>query len=374
MGLFRRKRKWYEHYGYNDSRLSQHRVRWGVVIPVFVLLIVCGCAAFCFWPVSDDRAEKATVLVENKSCYALEVPGVDTLYFSTFDRKNGFGRMQIVEDSAVVSRYATGFFVSGPQPWNLCDGRVVTSTMVVRPLIPLTKLNMELRKYLNILQNKVLAEKKIIDHQASEFKYYVETHNEEDDGYDQVLLYYRKLDNRKGYLDKIENCVVKALRMNNVKVSYRSNMSLVYRTETADTSYVGRYNASVLASESDSELALLHTTDSVMPEGSKSIRIAPFSVFDGVDHDMRVWLTGFNIGAVESRNIEKVKPAVMQGTLGQMSQQSGNADEVIRTWSHTIPTLQWSEGSVIRSRKGFVVGINQGDKMVEVKAVRRLMQ
>ncbi len=349
MGLFRRKRKWYEHYGYNDSRLSQHRVRWGVVIPVFVLLIVCGCAAFCFWPVSDDRAEKATVLVENKSCYALE-------------------------DSAVVSRYATGFFVSGPQPWSLCDGRVVTSTQVVRPLIPLTKLNMELRKYLNILQNKVLAEKKIIDHQASEFKYYVETHNEEDDGYDQVLLYYRKLDNRKGYLDKIENCVVKALRMNNVKVSYRSNMSLVYRTETADTSYVGRYNASVLASESDSELALLHTTDSVMPEGSKSIRIAPFSIFDGVDHDMRVWLTGFNIGAVESRNIEKVKPAVMQGTLGQMSQQSGNADEVIRTWSHTIPTLQWSEGSVIRSPKGFVVGINQGDKMVEVKAVRRLMQ
>lgn len=194
---------------------SQIRIGAGLLLGVLLFLLI-----WLFWPVSESQKRRASVLLENLSCYRVAC-GEDTLYFSSVDTLHGMNSLSFYEEDCQTKEYEMGYFTSG-------YGHIVTQDKVFFSSfdsVSFSKIGVQmLQRTASYLEKRG----RVLDLQIHELEYYVKTHMHDDDGFEELTSLLNDSKSRRVQLNRQIATVKRLSNRDTVSWSYIQHLCAYY--------------------------------------------------------------------------------------------------------------------------------------------------
>lgn len=297
------------------------------------------------------------VLIQNKGYYEVVLPNGNSVYFSSYDDKEGIGDIAFYPDSVELSKsYGTGFFINN-------EGVIATNNHVVSPSIDENGIKRSvgdifksLKQLLDIeLGNKLTQLSEVQEaYEYANFSPYV--------SYTDFITIENIRDNLASEIREMNSLYQELGKLNiySSEIKYHNEVSIAYNNThvTKDSDFT---ECVVIGTDPEHDLALLQLKSKRTPSDKYIFEISdddPYETYSFSDKisglfngnkNGELYLHGFNLGPVLAITDEGLKA---QFTSGNVSQETH--DRLL----YTIPALPGSSGSPIVNRKGEVVAIN----------------
>lgn len=307
---------------------------------VALALFVVATVAHVLWylrPVGALRMQRSTVLMERRAYYSLSSNGKDVFYFSGVSADSLFVGISTDSDSAMTVDCSAGFWINRWALFPSCLGRLVTSFVPIDSVtVASTTLLANQREYCS---NEI----KRLSAVGRELKYYLRSHSASDEGFNRVATY------NENVLDDLRR--LRMLYELIDSVTSHGGDFIINKHERFTAFYHGLFRHSksvdcnVLVS-SDS-LLLLRTHNGITPIGA--LAVSP-SLFASADVGDSLVCVGFGALSMFERADTTARYAVVPGTFG-----GGKV---------SVPIFLTGRGSPVYTKKGLLLGVNRGDRLV----------
>lgn len=305
----------------------------------------------------EQLQSSGVVLIQNKGYYEVELPNGNSIYFGSYDSKDGIEDLAFHPDSVDLKKsYGSGFFVDG-------NGTIATNCHVVSSSLD----EKDIKKSVGEIVKSV---KQLM---SLEYDYKLSQLSDVQDAYDYAnyspQISYTDFwtlgnirDNLISELQDMRSAYqeLKNLNVSDSEIKYHNEVSIAYNNThvTKDTDF---YDCVIIKKDPEHDLALLQLKTKKTPEDKYVFEILdddPYETYtltDKIDGLMngnkneKVYLHGFNLGPVLAITDEGIKAQFTSGTVSQETQ-----DRLL----YTIPALPGSSGSPIVNRNGELVAIN----------------
>lgn len=317
----------------------------------FLLCFLLALAMQSCGKMSEDDIKKKTetgvVLVQNSSYFELVMSNGESLYFSSYDEKDGFKDMTGNKDSIKsVTSYGTGFFISG-------KGEIVTNNHVVAANIKEKDIIRDMNKLFNNLKNSL--KQKYSQYSASlnqlsitinQKQYYNEDYAYEYTLAATIVEEMKEMERLYNALDDID--------ARDSELKYHSEISIAYN-DTHVTNTSDFISCVVIKTDVDHDLAIIQLKNKKTPDDKFIFSIEDKDPLEHIawnetkSKNDKLFMTGYNLGPILAITEEGVKAQFNQGTISQKT------DERIM---YSIPALPGSSGSPVVNHNGQLVAIN----------------
>lgn len=312
-----------------------------------VELVVCSSCSNMSESDILKKINSGIVLVQNKSFFELNLPNGNSIYFASYDEKDGFKGMATEKDSIqYATSYGSGFFVSK-------DGKIATNNHVISA-------NIDKKKVVNQFQNFLEALKEYYEKEYYEYEVYRENiaaeinnkyYNGESFNFENVL--YNAVIQEMEEFSKVYNEINK-IDMRDAEIIYHNEVSIAYNNEHV-TSEADFISCVVLNTDKEHDVALLQLKNKKTPEDKYIFKVEDKDPLENVAWNERkskndkLFMIGFNYGPNLAITSEGLKAQITQGSVSQQT-----SDRIM----YTIPALSGSSGSPVVNQKAQLVAIN----------------
>lgn len=320
----------------------------------FGMLLSCGNK-------SDDQIESdissGVVLVQNQSYYEVVLSNGESIYFSSFDEKNGVkGIATDVDSVEVVTSYGTGFFVSE-------DGQIATNAHVVSNMVSDKDVNKSVSSLISNLKKifYVLYSESNEKYEKAE-AYYNFANVSDEVSYEE---FYKIRDYRDALQKERDEYAeyyngLDEIRASESEIKYHNEVSIAYN-DTYVTSSKDFISCVVTKTDAEHDLAIIQIKDKKTPTDKFVFNIEsedPLETYSwneeltskmSEDKNSKLFMTSFNLGPTLALTKEGIKSQFNNGSISQ------KADERIM---YSIPALPGSSGSPVVNRQEQLVAVN----------------
>lgn len=324
------------------------------IVMKYCLCFVCGMLLLlcisCGKMSEEDIKNQMTsgvVLVQNSSYFELILSNGESLYFSSYDDKDGFKDLTGNKDSIKYqTSYGTGFFISD-------KGEIATNNHVVASVVDEKNVTRDMNKIINRLKKAIEQEYNRYNSTLSELNstiqykiYYNENYTYE---YNLAAVIATEMDEMRELYRSIDD-----LDARDADLKYYSEISIAYN-DTYVTNTSDFISCVVTKTDKEHDLAILQLKDKKTPEGKYVFTIEDEDPLEHVafteskSKNEKLFMTGFNLGPVLAITKEGVKAQFNQGTISQQTE-----DRIM----YSIPALPGSSGSPVVNHNGQLVAVN----------------
>ena len=310
---------------------------------------------------SDDQIESdissGVVLVQNQSYYEVVLSNGESIYFSSFDEKNGVkGIATDVDSVEVVTSYGTGFFVSE-------DGQIATNAHVVSNMVSDKDVNKSVSSLISNLKKifYVLYSESNEKYEKAE-AYYNFANVSDEVSYEE---FYKIRDYRDALQKERDEYAeyyngLDEIRASESEIKYHNEVSIAYN-DTYVTSSKDFISCVVTKTDAEHDLAIIQIKDKKTPTDKFVFNIEsedPLETYSwneeltskmSEDKNSKLFMTSFNLGPTLALTKEGIKSQFNNGSISQ------KADERIM---YSIPALPGSSGSPVVNRQEQLVAVN----------------
>ena len=310
---------------------------------------------------SDDQIESdissGVVLVQNQSYYEVVLSNGESIYFSSFDEKNGVkGIATDVDSVEVVTSYGTGFFVSE-------DGQIATNAHVVSNMVSDKDVNKSVSSLISNLKKifYVLYSESNEKYEKAE-AYYNFANVSDEVSYEE---FYKIRDYRDALQKERDEYAeyyngLDEIRASESEIKYHNEVSIAYN-DTYVTSSKDFISCVVTKTDAEHDLAIIQIKDKKTPTDKFVFNIEsedPLETYSwneeltskmSEDKNSKLFMTSFNLGPTLALTKEGIKSQFNNGSISQ------KADERIM---YSIPALPGSSGSPVVNLQGQLVAVN----------------
>lgn len=310
---------------------------------------------------SDDQIESdissGVVLVQNQSYYEVVLSNGESIYFSSFDEKNGVkGIATDVDSVEVVTSYGTGFFVSE-------DGQIATNAHVVSNMVSDKDVNKSVSSLISNLKKifYVLYSESNEKYEKAE-AYYNFANVSDEVSYEE---FYKIRDYRDALQKERDEYAeyyngLDEIRASESEIKYHNEVSIAYN-DTYVTSSKDLISCVVTKTDAEHDLAIIQIKDKKTPTDKFVFNIEsedPLETYSwneeltskmSEDKNSKLFMTSFNLGPTLALTKEGIKSQFNNGSISQ------KADERIM---YSIPALPGSSGSPVVNRQEQLVAVN----------------
>ncbi|MCD8318320.1 MAG: glycosyl hydrolase family 25 [Paraprevotella sp.] len=238
------------------------RKKWKWIFWGGAMLVLAGIWALCFRPATDGQCLEGITESRTVSCYALEVPGVDTLFFAGADRDSLLDGLSARREQACRTFYAHAFFVSySGRLLTVADSMERPEEMRRRTLLPL------LRKEASAVSERMEVYRQML----AEMDYYARTHSVVDEGFHQVMAHNEDIKARYEDLKQCQRTIDTVLKGADVRARLQAERTVQVRNASGSSSWV---KARLLCQEVRG-VAVWQTADKQLPSGIVRFRLNP---------------------------------------------------------------------------------------------------
>lgn len=305
----------------------------------------------------EQLQSSGVVLIQNKGYYEVELPNGNSIYFSSYDSKNGIEDLAFHPDSVDLSKsYGSGFFVDG-------DGTIATNYHVVSSSLDEKDIKKSVGEIVKSVKQLMVVEYDYKLSQLSDVQDAYEYANYSPEiSYTDFWTLGNIRDNLVSELRDMRSAYQELENMNvsDSEIKYHNEVSIAYNNThvTKDTDF---FECVIIKKDPEHDLALLQLKTKKTPEDKYVFKILDedpyenYSLTDKIEGVMngnkneKVYLHGFNLGPVLAITDEGIKAQFTSGTVSQETQ-----DRLM----YTIPALPGSSGSPVVNRNGELVAIN----------------
>lgn len=310
---------------------------------------------------SDDQIESdissGVVLVQNQSYYEVVLSNGESIYFSSFDEKNGVkGIATDVDSVEVVTSYGTGFFVSE-------DGQIATNAHVVSNMVSDKDVNKSVSSLISNLKKifYVLYSESNEKYEKAE-AYYNFANVSDEVSYEE---FYKIRDYRDALQKERDEYAeyyngLDEIRASESEIKYHNEVSIAYN-DTYVTSSKDFISCVVTKTDAEHDLAIIQIKDKKTPTDKFVFNIEsedPLETYSwneeltskmSEDKNSKLFMTSFNLGPTLALTKEGIKSQFNNGSISQKT------DEKIM---YSIPALPGSSGSPVVNLQGQLVAVN----------------
>lgn len=305
----------------------------------------------------EEQQSSGIVLVQNRSYYEVVLPNGNSLYFSSFDEKDGISGLAFDVDSVeIVRSYGTGFFVGE-------DGKIATNAHVVSSSVKEKEVKKSVGDIFDAIKQLLELE---YDEKVSQLSDIQDAYNYANTSPSVSYAdFYTIRDIRDNALAELEEMrstykAIDKIVVSDAEINYHNEVSVAYN-DTHVNKDSDFSECVIINTDSEHDLALLQLKSKKTPEGKYVFLISeedPYETYsfgDKVtstlhgDKNEKLFLHGFNLGPTLAITEEGLKA---QFTSGSVSQKT--ADRLM----YSIPALPGSSGSPVVNKDGELVAIN----------------
>ena len=331
--------------------------------PIIMTMIAMSSFALLLSSCHKDEKEleqlqsSGVVLIQNKGYYEVELPNGNSIYFSSYDAKDGIGEIAFHPDSVEVSKsYGSGFFVDN-------EGIIVTNNHVVSSSLNEKDIKKSVGDIFKSVKQMLEIEYDYKASQLSEVQDAYEYANFSPEiSYTDFWTLGNIRDNLVSELQDMRSAYQELTNMNisNSEIKYHNEVSIAYNNThvTKDSDFT---ECVIIKQDPEHDLALIQLKTKSTPADKYIFAISDedpyetYSISDKVNglfngnKNEKIYLHGFNLGPVLAITNEGIKAQFTSGNVSQETQ-----DRLM----YTIPALQGSSGSPIVNKNGEVVAVN----------------
>lgn len=347
------------------------------LIALIAILVSCGNK-------SDEQLESeiasGVVLVQNQSYYEVVLSNGESIYFSSYDEKDGIKGFSTDKDSVeVLTSYGTGFFISD-------RGEIVSNAHVVSNMVSDKDVNKS-------VSSLILSLKRI----------FAALYNETEETYNKAVAYYnyanvsddvsyeefykirdyrdaikQKLDEYAEYYNGLDE-----INANDSEIKYHNDVSIAYN-DTYISNEKDFISCVVVKTDTEHDLAIIQLKDKKTPVDKFIFAVDledPLEHYTwqenitkkiGEDKNSKLFMTSFNLGPKLAITKEGIKSQFNSGNISQKTNER---------LMYSVPALPGSSGSPVVNRQGQLVAVNfaglNGTQSfnygIRVKYVKQLM-
>lgn len=328
--------------------MNQHKklIKW------LVAAVLLATAIFLFvwrmWPYNNDDIRRCVLSTEHTYSYVIKVDGSPLLYFDGVTNDSVF--INLSEKEGTATEHSVGCWINNLPIIPSCKGTIATVfTRTDSCLLDTAHLRSIIREEITNYESTL----NFFDHARREIDYYIDTHSDNDEGFDDVIRYSDSLDIENSRIDTIATLLKKAIASNKMSVVKDERFYAVYRDINnreirRECLYVPTYN--------DKGNMLIQLNDSITPEGVTAITPWHFIPFHTDELKETVFIMGrqyINDNDMMSRDIEMIPENISGDTLT------------------TFPRVNISKGSPVFNHSGFFIGITAGDTIINRSTIRK---
>lgn len=328
------------------NQLKKSNIKWLVTAIVFVT--VTFLFVYRLLPYSDDDIRSSVVTVEHRYYYTVNANDTTLLYF------NGISDDTLLINSSIdkkeVVEYSMGCWVNTLPLIPSCKGKIATLFARQDSCIYDTTFMRNVIKDELLIQMDSLA---AFNHADTEIRYYIDTHSDNDEGYDNVIGYKEQLDREKIRVESIVNQLKRAVSAKSISIKKNEVFTVEYK-DLNNNNVVKK--CAIIPTTNVYGNTLIQTCDSITPDGVTPISMwhpIPFSIKNLKDTVYVVGRSFVNDNDMLNRDIEKIPEAISGDTL------------------RTFPRLNIMSGSPIFTRSGIFIGILGGDTIINRTVIRK---
>ena len=293
------------------------------------------------------------VMVQNRSYYEIRIPGMESLYFTSFDSNDDIEDLtEDLDDIKPSEGYGTGFFVSK-------DGKIVTNNHVVSGENKKEAVSEALNQRISyILSSYIRSYQEVCESEES-----AENELEYFDGDDTELMELQeRLDDLRLQKEILEKNVRRLVNINlkSLRLVYHNEVGIV-QNHTMSPGKNSFQPCTILRTDAEHDLAVIQLKSQMTPANCYIFTIPtkdPLIEYTfaerisqklGNDKNEQLFMLSYNLGPQLAVTKEGIQAQFNKGYVSQTS-----SEKIL----YSIPTLPGSSGSPVFNAKGELVAIN----------------
>lgn len=304
----------------------------------------------------DEQCRSGVVLIINQWYYTIDIPGLQTFYFSADNNKVHHVEFDPeLVGNCVMAATGTGFFIS--EDGKIATNRHVASSTVDEHVLKLAT-NEIINEIITIIENNNKELEKLIN--QNKFEYAKSTNRD-----DKIRLIQMndEIENEKNK----NNEIIRSLNRTHAEyadIKYISDLYVALNM-TFVNSYEDLYKCTLLGvmEEREKDLAIIQMNSKETPSrayifdvpAKDMLKHYSFGEFlsknMGSDKNEELYMIGFNLGFDLAQTSEGI---YSQCTKGAVSQNVGGVEHI----QYSVPAEHGSSGSPVLNRRGQLVAIN----------------
>ena len=328
--------------------IKKSNIKW--LVTAFVLVTAIFLFIYSILPYSDDDIRCSVLNTEHRYTYVIEDDGKPVIYFDGIT-SNSLLINPTISHKEVTER-SLGCWVNGIALIPSCRGRIATvftrtdscllDTSFMRKILV-----DEIVNYDNTLSS--------LDHADIEIDYYIDTHCDKDEGFDDVLRYRDSLNVKRKGITNLLSALKRVYSSNHLSVKKNESFFALYRDK--DNKEI-RKECIYVPTHNEMDNFIIQTCDSITPDDVKSLNtwnIVPFSPKEMRDTVFVMGRMNINGISTDDYRIDIIPEYISGDTL------------------KTFPRIDIVKGAPIFTRGGIFLGIIGGDTIISRKVIRKSM-
>lgn len=240
-------------------------------LPATLATIVILLYATTFLPLSTEKMERSTALIEQTSYYEICSGGKPVARFRTLDDNCMPDDLYLPEDSDAIDRmFTTGCFVNKYPMFPSCRGLILSINPDSTACERLNTANKKIRDIISEKADDLKESIARIDKEQEELDYYLSIHNVNDDGYNVMADYSEQLKRRKMQTERMAAALGTMSEKKRIEIKHIKKYTLLYKDTAGATR---RMVCDVMSKDSGQPFCLLQTSDRRMPDGASALYI-----------------------------------------------------------------------------------------------------
>jgi len=250
----------------DKKRIAKTVLRWLPAAIVVVALVLYGLT---FRTLSESKMKHSVALVEYVSYYELDVDGKSVAWFRAIgDSLSPIGLDVETSRNASDTCLLTGVWVNRFDFVPSCHGRILLPSPDTLVHKTVTEADKNAAAVAQRGKNDLEKELSRLNRKAARMRYYIRTHNVNDDGYNTMAAYSANIDDRREKVVKILSALGKVTPKSKASIRHTANYTLLYRASDGKTA---RTECKKLTAEGSHAFNIIQTKRRKKPHGASAL-------------------------------------------------------------------------------------------------------